>query len=482
MPVELTAPPVETRGLTVYLTPDASPQVIADRVRLIQRTGFNFLVLKVFRRGHCLMPTEAWAEAAGKRFVAPKAGDVTAHLVHAAGELGLPVYAGLELLEHIGAPGESIALRAIRPEWYLPANWPAAVRWRARLAREMGEKAESRQIHFMSPLEAGARRFVGELLVELVSKYPFSGIFIDHATIPCFGESGDLDHRSGAKIVSDLTRRQREEDDENEDAATGDPRNLASLNSAMSSEVLGLLAYARARLRRCRGQILGAMEVREGGACDGKAAVGDQATEAPWRDALNSVAEMLSPRFEVHGAQRIEGLAAQMELFGNEAPLLPLLRLPSPELDILPFEQIRRSSALGFVIDAGLPLNDQHWNFFGRLFEDAAVASHTDPPAAIRAIGEHTISLLGKDHDLSALLTDMFRILGSPKDATQDERTRLSVIRNLSGLAEMARTNQLDLPPDPARWQIARNLGLLVRLLAMVSAQRDAQRAEVFYT
>lgn len=489
MAIRKSIPPVETRGITVYLRPDTTRQEVIDRVERYITTGFNFLVLKVLSGGQVLYPSRVTPDGLHERTLrAGQRPDPAAMLLEVAHMHGLPVYAGFDVLQHVSSREHPNDLLARYPSWFIPEDWPPARRINESWKRERQVTGSALTMRFLNPTHPEVRRYLGGLMSEAVESYPFDGLYLDHLILPRLTDPEDLQHRFSRQFIEAAQNWQR--DDDEDERASNPLKSPESFHENLRKCLLSFAGYLRQRIYKVRQQLVMVMVSRDPGTPPAPLSVGADANdvgtspswnelgeEIPWKSALERAVEIVSPRYDILGAHRIERLLTDLEIMGPEAPVLPVLQLQTDDPDPLPFEQLRRTSVFGFIIDAGRPLSERHWQFFNSIFSGPAVASHNQPLAALQSIVEHMQDILPEDSDVLAVLKFLLR-----QDVQDPERARKSVINNLRDLERRGRENQLPLPPDPIRWQVTRNIGLLLRLQALLHSQGQMMRATPYYS
>jgi hypothetical protein len=474
---------IETRGIVIYIEPDEPREQLLRRMERWMATGFNFLVLKVLVGGRVVWPLAADSEvhgAARRSRRRRNADDPIATLLEVAGMFGVPVYAGFELFEQRERRGIPNDLYRAHRDWFVPSGWQAGQELARRELSRHPLAEEITSIRWLCPSHPDARRFLGDLVVEAVESYPFDGIHFDHLAFPAAAEPRAADFFPSRDLLDgwveamDIGRRA--------DAINVSP---SDWNEWVGNTVIATINYLRARVYKSRAHLTMMAEVH-GSPPDADATPPTYDPPVPvgylemdWSRALDTVLDMLAPSYSVGRATRLPELERDLAMLGPEAPLIPVLRLVEAEIALEPFAALRETSVFGFLIDAGRPLLESHWRVLGDVLGDRAVCAHNDPQAALAALQRHTLELLPPKHDLAELLRAMDHLMRSA-DATQVERTRTNLLKNLKGLIQEGNRTKLKLPAG-LESRVLRNLGLMIRLHAVLGSRGQMLKATPYH-
>jgi hypothetical protein len=471
-PAEAT-PAIESRGLAIYPRPGASRSEMAELMERAAQTGFNFIVLKVLAGGRFYGTNEAWARAV-RRGAAEETSAIV-RVLEAAQKLDLPVYAGVELLEHRQRPGAPNLLARRFPDWFIPERWePAANLARQELSRPSAE-GRFDAFRWLCPVHPDARRFLGDLLVETMESQAFEGLFLDSLSLPAatnalHPQEFFPDAAARAKCPAPF-----------ESAA--EPVSPEVWNAWAAESVVALMNYLRARVYKVRADVAIIAEIRgtpPPEPLDPPAWVADppaRRLDLEWKQALDLTLNALALSYDIAAGSDLPQLRADLESLGDDAPAAPVLHLLNDHIPEAPFETLRTLSVVGFMIDAGRPLNEEQWAGMAKICAGSAARLHSDPASALDALQRQTLDLLPAGHELAEFLQAMTELV-KKAEPEHMEQARLNLARNLKGLLGERRA-QLNLPAE-VEARVLRNLGLMIRLHMMLASRGELLKPSLY--
>jgi hypothetical protein len=106
------------------------------------------------------------------------------------------------------------------------------------------------------------------------------------------------------------------------------------------------------------------------------------------------------------------------------------------------------------------------------------MCAHREPAAALKVLQAETLGLLPRGHELAEFLQAMAALLATAEDERQEE-ARVNFVRNLKGLLR-ERRSRLNLPPA-VESKILRNLGLMIRLHAVLASRGQMLKATPYH-
>jgi uncharacterized lipoprotein YddW (UPF0748 family) len=466
--IEVAPPPLaEMRGLRILLPPSPKLAEIQALVGRAAAAGINALVVRVYRRGTTLWPSEAasrWRLPRVRRWHSGR--DILAELARACLAEGVALVAWLDLLPAVDH----------RLERWSPL---ARRHWAWRMQRFTGspypQGVESDQI-FLCPARGPVRTFLGDVCTELAERYPVHALWFEGLRYPLGANRPDTSmchcavcrSRVHAELEFELAEMPLDER----------AWEYQAWSRWRQEQLHVLLTEIVARIRRVRGATPITGGVPMGCSAQPAQSVGLMGWARWVREGLLDLActmDFGSPGATTP-AQRLETLRQDLEAVapaGRLAPLLPLSDLHAPANPLL--EAVRTMPLSGLVWD-GFPngLSGEDWSALQRLHgERAALVPEIDPRDSMHSVIGETAELAEKGGPLSTFLADLLSVLqtgyGQFSDAQMGE-----LLEDLAKYQRAAESGDLAVS-DRAR--AVRNLDWLQRQLIYLRGRQLLTRA-----
>ena len=446
----------ESRGCRLRLNPAASLAEYQRLLRLLRRRGFNLLIIDGLYDGYPVYPSEQLKEQ-GYPWIHPsfkRTRDLFHQVVKHALDLGFLSYVRAEMLK-VKARGQH------RPHPILAKNPTMGVRD----ARGTLIASHSPELHhFLCPANQAVRILMGDLLFEMLSGLPFTGIILGDIGFPpsslaaetaaCFCES------CCTQVNSDLAI------DLASSKLAANSTNHKRWSEWRAGAIERMVKGWKLRMRKSDpGMIVGA-EIQGGFASKDQAA----GQLIDWRNlTAERLVDFITP---VYSAAKDDAPWSEL---GQDLPLLPPRVIALPTLQTQAEEPIlqgvencREHPLAGFIIDLQWPQRRETPSWLESLdLSGEALVVEADPMTASLKLIEATAELLPDKHDLRFFLSDVQRLLEKREPFLKSEEMLENIINNFDGLRRMVEDHRLPLSLNAA--QVGRNMSLIQRLLELVA-------------
>jgi len=442
----------QTRAIEIRLPSSFEPDEAGRLVWLIQRAGFNAVLLNCFSRGYTFhaSPTMSASDFPAQHPDFHKRFDPLVPFLKAARETPLTVYALVEGLRVGGGGFGRGPILHERPEW--------GVRGR-RLFNGSGNPPS------LCPVNRDVWRFLGDLFYEIVETYGFRALYLRHMSYPldpAAGRSG----KSADYCRCDFCRRSIytslgvKIDRIPDDPDHPDRFNLTAWRSRQLSE---LVRYLRLRLEKAaiKSLTIGEIFLEENEVAPD--VLGYQNASDWAQEHLVPIAALRPlPSAETIGEAWTERLTA----LARSATVMPVLPVGRNGNFAATVERFSTEPVLGIVVPEPHDLTAPPLTQLaaGPWREPTAVAEQ-QPLVSVAGLLAHTIPLLDPGHPLRAFLSDVLRVL-EPLGNLWLPAQRESLYENLLGLEERIVAGKISLgeaaPPVLRNFRLARQLLKLV--------------------
>ncbi|MCX7049733.1 MAG: family 10 glycosylhydrolase [Candidatus Sumerlaeota bacterium] len=451
-------PPVsETRAVRYEIARDATAAVLEEDLTKIAQCGFNTVIVSAFRHGHAFFPSESlkkWGFA--PIHPAFRKRDPLSVIFRVADRLGLNVLGHAELL-NVGSDTDKSGGHIVRrkPEWMI-------------LRRALrGEGLDEHRL-FLDPGNEKARRLIGDVLYELVEKYPVSGIYLNDLRYP-----RSLARPENNKYARDLDAfLQQSKTKEKRDALiqpAGDapPSELfQELLTWRAERLSDFLRYLHCRLERANARIWIVTQ-----------AVGPfnpndiyQRFQGDWETWVSQqYVDGAAPAYRsASPADFRAALSADMMWMPDDRALYPLLEAEDLRDGGERVEICRESSLDGVIFHSFRQLEPKDWETLSKLFRRPARPAEEKPYLGARwALGECKRLLSGRP-DIADFFGDLLKVLPAepgPRARILDPKMVSSVMGNL--LSIQRKIAEGAIPLDAEQRQTHSWIGVARRRLAL---------------
>jgi len=445
----------ETRAVRYRIRETATPGRLAEDVSKLAEHGFNTVIVSVFAQGHAFFPCPSLGkEKMAAIHPAFRRRDPLGEILEIAGEHGLRVLGHVEAL-HVGledAPSRGPILRR-RPRW--------AVRRRPR--RKEWEQPDGRR-SFLNPANPEARRLLGDILYDLIERYPIEGVYLNDLRYPRGLSSPDQSRR--ALDLDDFLR-----------SLDGGQRRPSVSFDANSPEfrqwqvwrndrLNELLRYLHCRLERANAHVW--IVSQAVGPYDGEAFRDD--LQGDWGTWLSQqYLDGVAPAYRDQSPEIFrKSLEADLAHVPDDRVLYPLLEASDVRGDAGRLEVCRRLPLAGFIFRSFDDFEERDWPLAARAFQRAARPAEYAPYYGAQAAIRECRRLLDRHGDLSEFFGDIARVLPQtpgPRGRVLGSRLARQVVANLRGLERRIAEGDIRLDEDEravSRWlSLARKCLLL---------------------
>lgn len=462
--IEIKPQPVaEMRGLRLLLPRGGASRAHIDQLTgRAQDAGINTLIVRVYRRGTTLWPSEAapsWRLPRVRHWLGRR--DVLAELARSCVRRNLALCAWVDLLPALDLSRERSSPLTKR-------------HWAWRMRRFSGEPypmvPENSQV-FLCPARLEVRQFLGDICTELADRYGVEALWLEGLRYPVGANRPDTSfcfcpvcvNRVKAELGIDLESTPLDDESESYQAWT----------SWREDQLRRLLECLLARVRKVRSGLLMMSGVPAGwnevatkrtGLCD-------------WvRWVREGLLELASPMwFGAPGAitldERLQMLQGDIEAttpFGRVAPLLPLQCLRERDTRLL--ETIRQLPMSGHIWDGvGESFTQEDWDLMRQHHGDhPALVPEIDPLDAMRVVTGESLHLVGDETPLGIELDDLLGILQSGYGQFSDKQLE-KLLMDLEAFERQAKRRELECS-EPDR--LIRNLNWLQRQLVFLRGRQ----------
>ncbi len=458
--IEVMPPAVaEMRGLRLRLPAAPTPEEIDALAGRCAEAGVNFLIVRVYRRGTTLWPSDAAVQWHLPRVRHRLGGrDILAELGRACQREGIALGAWLDLL-----PALDRAHERRTPLTRRHRGW--CMRTRAGALFTDGPDGD---LAFLCPAHDEVRRFLGDICCELVTRYPIASLWLEEMRYPVGAESAVcLCPICRARVRTELNL------DLDDPALEDDAAAQRTWTQWREARLSDLLESLLARVRKARGGVLTMGRVPAGAS--------PEAAERPHRmDWARWVREgkldLASPAWvnslgDLSAEEKLDVLRRDFEAVAPVGRLAPMLPLSDLRAENAPLLAGARALALsGHVWDAAPePPTDDDWAAMRRGHgDDRALVPEIDPLDSMRAVTEETATCATADSDLAAFLADLLGVLQTGYGQFSDAQMG-DLLDNLERAEAKARRGEIPLT-DPER--VTRNLNWLRRQLVFLRGRQ----------
>jgi hypothetical protein len=444
----------ETRGLVLHLYPKMRPEEIALAVERGARAGFNLLAVRVFSRGLTVHPSEVMASYRLPRQSRKFRGwDALASCSDATQSHDMLLYAILEVL----CPSDRIGTRA-RPILSRYPQW--GMRNQAGAVVPVGTVDSS---VFLCPFNPEVRRFVGDLVCELLEGYPVSGVVFDFVPFPLPGSDPKAAFcfcpSCKSQVASDLTIDLETLDFNTQGQA------VAKWMSWKRERLSSTLAYWRLRIRRVRESIPLIIQVANSTLLR-KPVANDSWDYAALLEE-GYLEEALVPGYSSDPEKFHAEVDHDIIELSENVALLPLVNAASTETLSQFAEHIRRVPLPGAVYDLGKPLTEEESVEIGeRIFGEPAIVSELQPLTSAINLIEHLVKLIPTSTNLCNFFKDLLKFLNMAGPELSLDQV-YHVMENIQGIERQIRAGEIRVeePAEP----VLRNLSLARRMLRLLT-------------
>ncbi len=444
----------ETRGLVLHLDPKMQSEQLESAVERGAQAGFNLLLVRVFSRGLTAYPSEVMASYRLPRQNRKFWGwDPLARCVDVAQSHGMLVYVVIEALcaaDRIRRRPKPILSRY--PRWGMRNKSGAFV-----------PVGNMDKLVFLCPFNPAVRRFIGDLVCELVEGYPVSGVVFDFVPFPTLGDDPKTAFcfcpSCKSQVASDLTI-----DLETLDFAT-QSQDVTKWTSWKRQRFSKTMAYWRMRIRKVRRNIPLIIQVSN------SALLRQAEVKDGWNYATlleeGCFMEVLAQGYSPDVAKLQAELDQDVKQLPENITLLPLLPASSTHTLCQVAEHIRRLAMPGAVYDLAEPLNqEQSAEIEERIFRKPAFVPEVSPLAGAENLIGQLIKLVPNNVNLHSFFKDLLKFLNMEGQNLGVEQLH-QIIENLQGIEIQIRAGKIQI--GDAAEPVLRNLSLARRMLRLLT-------------
>lgn len=455
-PVRLPEP--QTRGYIIHLVRNLSRNWLELEIKRIAEAGFNLILFPAYNNGWTLYPSEA-ARSYGMARMNPlfRSWDPLGVVTELARAAGLTVWAYARAYNF--HPRYSVA------EHKLLKKYP---QWRQRVHPDFqGPQTRRHEMWHPCPINIEYRRYLADILVEMVAGYPVDGIMFNFQDLGieggpladspyCFCQSCREDYYATyhADLISD---------------ASG--KKLERVRHWQKGQLQENFSYLRHRLIRSRRTLRIICRARPDwrGELGGEPPATSGSSLMDWPGLLASGAiEELAIDHDAEPCGPLLGarLAADYAHLGDRVLFAPILSIGDLHELRWPLEAIGRYPIPGFFAEFQSSFTEEEARFMRETyFPDMAPLPEAEP-IRTAAFLLSRIRLLHEDQPvIHDLLFDVLRLLTRQMPIPNDFATLQVIEQNLHGLEQFIRRGRLRTTRIPERTM--RDLGLARRFVRM---------------
>lgn len=429
-------PEPQTRGYFMNLVRNLSPTRLELEIRRVAAAGFNLLVFPVYNNGWTLFPSEA---AAAYRYPAInplfKKWDPLAKAVDLARGEGLQVWGFARL--HQFHPRFSIAEHKLLnsfPKWRVRAH-PSVQGPRGRPAAE----------RYACAINPDYRRFLGDVLGEVVVSYPIEGLMLNYTGLGLVG--GGLDRSPFCYCATCAELYRRTFDADLVEDANGEMLGRVRLwQMEQAHEGLGYLRHRLGRMRRTlRIMARASPEWRQTGDYDGP--FSDGAVLMDWPELLREglIDELVVDHDgEACGEHFSARVAADYAYLGDRVLFLPMVRIDKIEQLRMAIHLPNRLPVSGFIADFQTSFTEEEARSIReRYLPENAVLPESNPVMTAAYLLDRVRQTHQQDPIVRDLLGDILRLLSRQLPLPSDFGLLEVIEENLVGLEQSIRRGRL---------------------------------------
>jgi hypothetical protein len=448
----------QTRGYMVGLVRRLTPEWFDEELGRAAEAGFNLAIFPAYSNGWTLFQSET-ARQGRVASINPlfRRWDPLASLAGIAAARGMKLWALVRPYNF--HPRHAIAEHKLlkkNPCWRLRPH-PGVQVWRTRLDEE-------RQA---CPLNPEYRRYVAELMTELVGCYPIEGVVLDFTGFSL--QAGPLEAAPYCFCASCRERYRRTNDAEMIEDALG--QRLARVRDWQARQAAESLSYLRHRLIRARRSIRFMCRARphwRDALPDGRGRPeGHDLLDWPALLADGTVEELLVDHDnETCHAQFGGRLAADYAFLGDRVMFQPILSVDDPPQVENVVAALARYPIPGLLVDFQRGLNAMDVRRLReRAFPLPAAVPESDPVSAAVFLIERVRRAHENQRIIHDLLADFLRLLKRELPSMPKFATLQMIEQNLHGLEQYIRRGRLGSSDFPEA--TLRDLGLARRFIRM---------------
>ncbi len=444
----------ETRGLVLHLRPKMPAEQLESAVERGAQAGFNLLVVRVFSRGLTAYPSEAMASyrlpRQDRRF---RGWDPLARCVDVAQSRGMLVYVVVEALcaaDRIRRRPKPILSRY--PRWGMRNKSGALV-----------PVGNMDKLVFLCPFNPAVRRFIGDLVCELVGGYPVSGVVLDFVPFPTLGDDPNTAFcfcpSCKNQVASELTI-----DLETLDLAT-QSQDVTNWTSWKQQRFSNTMEYWRMRIRKVRRYIPLVIQVSN------SALLQQAEVKDGWNYARlleeGCFVEALAQGYSPDAAKLQDELDQDIMQLAENITLLPLLPASSIHTLCQVAEHIRQVALPGAVYELAEPLSpEQSAEIEERIFGKPAFVPEVSPLTGAENLIAQLTKLVPDNANLCNFFKDLLKFLDMEGQNLGVEQLH-QIIENLQGIESQIRAGKIQI--GDAAEPVLRNLSLARRMLRLLT-------------
>lgn len=449
----------ETRVYNIELQRSSTPRSLREEISRAVRAGFNAILFPVYVNGYSNFPSQSARDikfpAINPQFKSWDPVNEIAQIAHGEGINFWGLVRPYNFHSRYASTTHKLLER--NPKWRIQVH--------PNLRRH---RFSSREAVVACPVNREYRRYLADLLVELVSGYPIDGLVINYTGYAfrdgpakkypyCFCPACAAvyaEQTGGDLLVNALS-----------------PDGIASVRKWQYSVSSANLEYLRHRLLKSRRTLRLICRAQPQWRWNS----GDEESENPepytldWNQMIRSgaVEELLVDHDDETAPDMFRTrLVTDLAALHDDALLLPAIRIAQPTDLEKPLEAIRRYPVAGFIAEFAIPLNDLDADFIrdNYLFEAAQSPDHHPLLAAVfflkRVRDNHSDNELLRD-----FMRDFMRVLEGQIKVQTSFGTLEMIFENLAGLITAIRRGRLGDYPVPETTM--RDLGLARRTIRL---------------
>lgn len=447
----------ETRGYFVAHSKTFSANFIRRELELAARAGFNLVLFPVYVNGYTFFRSETAREAGFDAINPPyRRWDPLTEALDVANSLGVSVWGIVRAYNF--HPRYSVAPQRLLKKF---------PQWRLTLHPEMRHSPlRKRENYVACPINAAYRRYLGDLLAELVAAYPIDGLMLTYSGYGL--RKGSLDENPFCYC---LACRERFAIDHRTDLVSRalEPGGIEQIRQWQTQMTHTNLEYLRHRIMKsrrtlrlvCRAQPHWRWHAEEAGpslhsayTIDWNALLGSGVIEELAIDHDEDV----NP--ELFSARLVTDLA---ELH-HESLLLPSIRVNEPgDLDA-PLRAIHRYAVAGLIAEFNNPLTETSAALIReRFFSEPAQVTDRAPLLAVSYLLKRVQANHADNELIYDFMRDFLRLIERAYKGDDSFHSLEVIFENLTGLRNSIRRGRLGRYPVPE--STIRDLGLARRLI-----------------
>ncbi len=427
----------ETRGYHLDLARGSTPATIREEIGRAARAGFNVVLFPAYINGYTLFPS---ASAKGARF-APihphfRHWDPLAVAVEEANRVGVNVW-GFARPYNLHPRYSTLAPKLLKkfPQWRIVVH-PDYRRAEARI----------REGYSACPVNSEYRRYLGDVLTDLVIGYPVEGLVVNYTG---YGfRHGPIETHPYC-FCPECRQRYHEQ--------IGGALGLDALNAKKIEEVRqwqteaseSSLAYLHHRLVKMRRTLRLVCRAQPQWRWDMDESEPDVQAQfcLDWNRMLdNGNAEELLIDHDDETAPDMfrTRLVADLARLHEEALLLPAVLAREPRDLEQPVEAVRRYPVAGFLAEFAKPLTDEDANFIREHYLAEPAQSPDHAPLLAVAFLLHRVQSNHQDNELVGdFMRDFLRLIQAQLSKGASFETLEIILQNLGGLQAAIRRGRL---------------------------------------